>query len=67
MLEGKENAFTMKAVNAAVVKLNTLNDRCDGVLIETDQHEQLCALIIAAAQRAGLVSEEYDITAEWRE
>jgi hypothetical protein len=39
----------------------------DGLLIETDQREQLCELIIAAAQRAGLVSDVYDITEEWRE
>ena len=64
---GKKNEAILKAVKAAVVKLNRLNDRCDGSLIETDQREQLCALIIAAANRAGLVSDVYDITEEWRE
>ena len=63
----KKDESILKAVKAAVVKLNTLNDRCDGILIETDQREQLCALIIAAAKRAGLVSSVYDITEEWRE
>ena len=38
-----------------------------GGRIETDQREQLCALIITAANRAGLVSGVYDITEEWRE
>ena len=64
---GKKNESILKAVRAAVIKLNKLNDRCDGLLIETDQLEQLCALIIAAAKRAGLVSSVYDITEEWRE
>ena len=57
----------MKAVKTAVVKLNKLNDRCDGSLIETDQREQLCELIITAARGAGLSSDKYDITEEWRE
>jgi hypothetical protein len=65
--QGRKNEAILKAVKAAVVKLNRLNDRCDGFLIETDQREQLCALIIAAAKRAGLVSSVYDITEEWRE
>jgi hypothetical protein len=62
----QKNNFILKAVRTAVVKLNKLNDRCDGSLIETDQREQLCALILAAARRAGLVSAEYDITEKWR-
>jgi hypothetical protein len=65
--QGKENESILNAVKVAVVKLNKLNDRCDGLLIETDQREQLCALIIAAAKRAGLVSSVYDITEQWRE
>ena len=65
--QGKKNESILKAVKATVIKLNKLNDRCDGSLIETDQREQLCALIIAAAKRAGLVTDEHDITEEWRE
>ncbi len=65
--ETKRNEAILKAVKAAVIKLNKLNDRCDGFLIETDQREQLCELIITAAQRAGLVSSVYDITEQWRE
>jgi hypothetical protein len=57
----------MKAVKTAVVKLNRLNEQCYGCLIETDQREQLCELIISAAKRAGLVSTVYDITEEWRD
>ena len=64
--KGKRNESILKVVKAAVLKLNKLNDRCDGGLIETDQREQLCELIITAAKRAGLVSDVYDITEEWR-
>ena len=64
--KGKNEAI-LKAVKAAVIKLNKLNELCDGFLIETDQREQLCPLIIAAAKRAGLVSTVDDITEEWRE
>lgn len=63
----KTNEAILKAVKAAVIKLNRLNDRCDGSLIETDQREQLCGLIIAATQRAGLVSSVGDVTEQWRE
>ena len=64
---GEKNDSILKAVKTVVVKLNKLNERCDGLLIETDQREQLCALIIAATKRAGLVSSVHDITEEWRE
>ena len=57
-----------KAVKWAVVKLNKLNDKCDGSLIETDQREDLCALLLGAAKTAGLDSADgEDITEEWRE
>lgn len=57
----------MAAVKTAVLALNDLNDECDGGLIETDQREDICELIISAAALAGLESEEYDITGEWRD
>lgn len=63
----QSNDSILKAVEDAVVKLNKLNKRCRGRLIETSQREQICALIIAAAKRAGLVSSIYDITEPWRE
>ena len=56
----------MEVVKDTVLELNTLNDNCDGSLIETDQRETLCELIITAAQDAGLDTDE-DITEEWRE
>jgi len=56
----------LEATKDAVLELNTLNDNCDGHLIETDQRETLCELFITAAQDAGLDVDE-DITEEWRE
>jgi hypothetical protein len=64
--KGKRNESILKVVKAAVLKLNRLNARCDGVLIETYQREQLCELIISAARRGGLESDVYDITEQWR-
>jgi hypothetical protein len=59
-------AQVMEAVKKAVLALNALNEQCGGGLIETDQREQICELIIGAANNAGLKTEE-DITEEWRE
>lgn len=52
-------------VRETVVALNTLNDDCRCALIETDQREDLCALILTAARDAGLDTEA-DVTEEWR-
>jgi hypothetical protein len=57
----------MSAVKKTVLELNDLNAECEHSLIETDQREGICELIISAAAEAGLQSEEYDITGEWRE
>jgi hypothetical protein len=57
----------MAAVKKAVLELNDLNEECEYGLIETDQREGICELIISAAAEAGLQSEESDITEEWRE
>jgi hypothetical protein len=63
----KRHESIMKAVRTAVVKLNKLNEKCNGMLIETDQREDLCELILSAAKQAGLKSDAGDITEEWRE
>jgi hypothetical protein len=55
------------AVKTAVVSLNKLNEKCGHSLIETDQREQICQLIISSAVQAGLEAADYDITAQWRE
>lgn len=57
-----------QAVQLAVLELNTLNERCEGGLIETGQREQLYEIISLAASDAGLTIEDgEDITDEWRE
>ncbi len=56
----------LRLVHQIVDRLNSLNDACDGCLIETDQREDLCALILTAAKNAGLESDD-DITEQWRE
>ena len=61
-----DSSGIMSAVEVAVLALNELNERCDGGLIETEQREGICALIIGAAAEAGLVSAAYDITEAWR-
>jgi hypothetical protein len=50
-----------------VLRLNELNERCGGGLIETDQREQICALISRTGARRGFNREDEDITGEWRE
>jgi hypothetical protein len=60
------NDFILAAVKTTVLELNQLNEDCRFTIIETDQRELLCALIILAANNAGLVSNEDDITYQWR-
>jgi len=52
-------------VKQVVLDLNELNENCGHALIETDQREDICEIILASAQNAGLATEE-DITQEWR-
>ncbi|KAF1066784.1 MULTISPECIES: hypothetical protein [unclassified Variovorax] len=65
--EAKRDAAILAAVERVVLQLNRLNEDSEGSLIETDQREDLCELIIAAASHAGLETEGEDITEEWRE
>ena len=58
--------MVMGAVKKTVLALNDLNESCGDSLIETDQREQICELIIQAAAIAG-VGEGEDITEQWRE
>jgi hypothetical protein len=53
-------------IKQAVLDLNALNENCGGSLIETDQREALCEIILVAAKKAGLDSKD-DATEEWRE
>lgn len=61
-----DDEAVLAAVQDAVLALNVLNERCGKHLIETDQREQLCELILRAASLAGVGSGE-DITEPWRE
>jgi hypothetical protein len=54
------------AVKKAVLDLNQLNETCGGSLIETDQRETICALLLISATNAGLKTQD-DITEEWRD
>ncbi|MEL6399187.1 MAG: hypothetical protein AAFR26_08895 [Cyanobacteria bacterium J06626_4] len=53
-------------IKKAVLQLNDLNDSCGGSLIETDEREDLCEIILVAAQACGLTTTQ-DITEEWRD
>lgn len=52
-------------IEAMVKNLNDLNTRLDNQLIETDQREDLCALVTLVMQHAGH-NYEGDITEMWR-
>ena len=53
-------------VESLVKKLNELNFNLDHQLIETDQREDICALIKLVLQKAGHECKE-DMTEKWRE
>lgn len=53
-------------VQALVLSLNNLNDRCDDCLIETDQREEICEFIQRVLSSVN-IHFEGDITEEWRE
>lgn len=62
-----KHELIMDEVKSVVLRLNQLAEETNGCMIETGQREQLCDIIISAANHAGLVSDVYDITEEWRE
>jgi hypothetical protein len=65
--EAQKNEYIIDAVKKTILRLNELNEECDGDLILTGQREYLGKLINLAARDAGLESNVYDITYEWRE
>ena len=57
----------MKIVEKTVLALNELNENCEYELIETDQREDIAAIIILAGSLKGFNSRDEDITEDWRE
>jgi hypothetical protein len=66
LAENKDPESVRESAKSLVLSLNHLNAKCGGTLIETDQREAICELIIVAARKAGL-DEGGDFTEEWRE
>ncbi|MGO1068296.1 hypothetical protein [Lysobacter sp. CA199] len=65
--ESGDRTAAHASVRRIVLALNALNARCGYNLIETDQREGLCELILSAAADAGAIAGEEDITETWRE
>lgn len=63
----KSKSEAMKLVEKTVLDLNDLNADCDGELIETDQRENICEVIIQSGFLMGYNAEDDDVTEEWRE
>ncbi|NJC27083.1 hypothetical protein [Neolewinella antarctica] len=58
----------METVKVAVLKLNDLNDACQGALIETGQREDIAELLQAAFVEKGFtVPPSGDITEDYRD
>ncbi len=60
-------ARVQTALRQAVLALNALNVRCGHTLIETEQRESLCELLLGAAEAAGLDCQGRDPTEAWRD
>jgi hypothetical protein len=60
-------AAARACVQEAVTLLNQLNAAAGEELIETDQREDICALIIAAGAQLGFNAPDEDVTEQWRE
>ena len=63
----RDAAAAGAAVRNTVMKLNALNDRCEGALIETDQREQIGEFIMRAGAIRGFNRPDEDVTEKWRE
>ena len=57
----------MDCVQEAVLALNQLNENTDYAMIETEERENIWALIQTSAVECGLQNPAHDITEEWRE
>lgn len=57
----------LKAVEKLVTRLNRLNEKCQHQLIETDQREQICAIVILSGNIKGYNSKTEDVTQNLRD
>ena len=62
-----DRSSALHVVKEAVLKLNALNERCVGELIETDQREDICALMIRGGHLRGFNGVDEDTTEQWRD
>nr|WP_322626023.1 hypothetical protein [uncultured Flavobacterium sp.] len=67
MSGSKSKEDGMQIVKNTVLKLNELNEKCEGDLIETGEREAIATIIITVGHNKGYNSEDDDITEEWRE
>ena len=65
LTNSKEEGFAL--VETTVLALNDLNEKCEYELLETDQREYVCEIIIQAGAIMGYNDEFEDITEEWRD
>lgn len=65
----RSNDEILSQVEVTVKALNKLNEKCGYSLIETDERENLCSIIIEAARLCGyqFPDDDDDITYEWRD
>lgn len=61
-----KKAFTNE-VRKTVLALNDLNESVDCSIIETDQREDICEILIYSGFLLGFNKKDEDITEEWRE
>lgn len=66
VIESADQNAIVLAMRTAAIQLNELNATCNGCLIESEQREDLCLLILAAAKNMGLESDD-DVTEQWRQ
>lgn len=65
--KSKSKMEGLEIVKSTILKLNALNDKCNGSLIETNEREQIAEIIILASHNMKYNSMDEDITEEWRE
>lgn len=59
----------MAAVKTLILALNKLNEKTNYTMLETDERENICALVHDVAIACGLsdIPDDDDVTGEWRE